>query len=164
MRNKENTRKILWLVLAVIWMLLIFWFSHQKASASSEISGSLTWRLAECVNHVLHLDWKEATLLQYAVEWEHPVRKAAHMTEYAVFSWILLGNSMQYPKLKGKEYCLAEAGAVLYAASDEFHQLFIEGRSGQVSDVCIDGIGALLGLLLACAVLTLIYKIRKRKR
>ena len=36
----------------------------------------------------------------------------------------------------------------LYACSDEFHQLFINGRSGQVSDVLLDTIGAGLGILM----------------
>ena len=36
----------------------------------------------------------------------------------------------------------------LYASSDEFHQLFVPGRSGQVTDIFIDMIGVVLGLLL----------------
>lgn len=144
--------RCLWILAAMVWMVLIFWFSNQKAETSSEISGSLTYRMAERVNDTLHLDWDEDTLVQYAKKWEHPVRKAAHMTEYAIFAWILFGNFILYPKTKEKKYRLAEAGAVCYAATDEFHQLFIEGRSGQITDVCIDGIGALLGLLLLWAV------------
>ncbi|WP_245575523.1 VanZ family protein [Alkalicoccus chagannorensis] len=35
---------------------------------------------------------------------------------------------------------------VVYAASDEYHQTFIPGRSGEVSDVVIDGIGAFVGI------------------
>lgn len=44
---------------------------------------------------------------------------------------------------------------VEYAALDEIHQLFVEGRSGQVTDVLIDSIGIFLGI---CFVL-IIYKI-----
>lgn len=35
---------------------------------------------------------------------------------------------------------------LLYSISDEFHQLFIVGRSGEVRDVLIDTIGALTGI------------------
>lgn len=39
--------------------------------------------------------------------------------------------------------------AVCYAATDETHQLFVPGRSGQVRDVLIDSVGAAIGVLLA---------------
>ncbi|UYJ41604.1 MAG: VanZ family protein [Lachnospiraceae bacterium] len=32
--------------------------------------------------------------------------------------------------------------AVLYACTDEYHQLFVPGRSGQLRDVMIDAVGA----------------------
>ena len=35
-----------------------------------------------------------------------------------------------------------------YAATDEFHQLFVPGRSGQVSDVILDSAGAATGVLI----------------
>lgn len=37
--------------------------------------------------------------------------------------------------------------AILYAASDEFHQSFVPGRGSGILDVGIDGLGALLGIL-----------------
>ena len=46
-----------------------------------------------------------------------------------------------------------------YAATDEFHQLFVAGRSGQIKDVLIDTIGACIGLL----VLYFMFKIWQKK-
>ena len=40
----------------------------------------------------------------------------------------------------------------LYAASDEIHQLFVPGRSGQLRDVFLDSAGVAAGILLAWAV------------
>lgn len=162
--KKIYKSRVLLFAAAVFWMILIFCFSNQRAEISSEISGSLTYRIAEFMSHALHLDWDGNTLVQYAREWEYPVRKAAHMTEYAIFAWILLGNFALYSKTSHKKYLLAEIGAILYASTDEFHQLFIEGRSGQFLDVCIDGMGALLGLLLAWAVISLWGKIVKNRK
>ena len=45
-------------------------------------------------------------------------------------------------------YLISFIICVLYASIDEFHQLFVPGRSGQVTDVLIDLIGVVLGLLL----------------
>lgn len=36
---------------------------------------------------------------------------------------------------------------ILYAISDEVHQLFVPGRGGQVRDVIIDSAGAIAGIL-----------------
>lgn len=162
MRITEHKRRYLWLAAAVIWMALIFHFSNQKAVKSSEISGSLTYRIAKGIDQAFCLDFDEDTLKQYAQALEHPVRKAAHMTEYAVLAWIFLGNCMQYPYFRRKCYIWAGMLAALYAATDEFHQLFIEGRSGELKDVAIDSTGALLGLLLAFIFHKLIKNKRKR--
>ncbi len=152
MHIKQNGRD-LWLAAAILWMALVFGFSHQKAAESSEISGSVTYRMAEGVNRVFGLGWEEEALTRYAQLLEHPVRKAAHMTEFAVLACILLGNCFQYTGLRKKAYLWAWLGTTAYAATDEFHQLFIEGRSGEFKDVCIDSLGACIGLLAArCAI------------
>ena len=51
----------------------------------------------------------------------------------------------------------------LYAASDEFHQMFTGERSPQVRDVCIDSSGAAVGCLLALVAMVLIVRKFARK-
>ena len=51
---------------------------------------------------------------------------------------------------------------VLYAISDEIHQLFIDGRTARFTDVLIDAAGALGGILLVLLIYTLI-KHKKHK-
>ena len=46
----------------------------------------------------------------------------------------------------------------VYAASDELHQLFVPGRSGELTDTMLDGLGVLLGVLLLSILLN-----RRRK-
>jgi len=43
---------------------------------------------------------------------------------------------------------LAFVICVLYAISDETHQIFVPGRSAQISDVLIDSVGAIVGILM----------------
>lgn len=165
MKKSGYKSRYLWLAAALLWMVVIFCFSSQKADESSEISGTLVYNIVESVNQAAHLDWKEEMILEYASALEHPVRKAAHMTEYAVFACILLGNCMQYPILQKRRFLWAELCAASYAATDEFHQLFVEGRSGEVKDVIIDSTGALLGLLFAWIVISIWNRLKiKRKR
>jgi VanZ family protein len=71
--------------------------------------------------------------------WDYLLRKAAHMTEYAilvVLLWRALGSELP-----------ALAASVVYAISDEIHQAFVRGRHGSPIDVGIDTVGMLIGLL-----------------
>ena len=88
------------------------------------------------------------------------IRKTAHFTEYAV-----LGASIVFA-LAGKVenirfwLVLPEVISVLYASTDEIHQYFVPGRYGTWSDVVIDGVGALTGIL----IFRKIYVSHKRKK
>lgn len=73
------------------------------------------------------------------------LRKLAHMTEYALLT-ILWAWALR--PLTGANVLAAAAIAVLYAASDEYHQSFVTGRHGAVSDVVIDAAGAALAVAL----------------
>lgn len=81
---KKQLYRIVTGILAVAWMCLIFSFSSQPATESSKVSGGLCHRLVERANDTLHLDMTEKQQLAMAEKIEYPVRKAAHMTEYAI--------------------------------------------------------------------------------
>ncbi|MDB6123342.1 MAG: putative rane protein [Pedosphaera sp.] len=84
------------------------------------------------------------------------IRKCAHLTEYAIFA-LLVWNAVRKPVWRDKRpWQWSEAVkvlwvAVLYAATDEFHQTFIPSREGCLRDVLIDSSGAVVGLLLLWA-------------
>ena len=72
--------------------------------------------------------------------WDEILRKAAHMTEYAVFGALLLrALRRELPAI---------ALGLLYAASDEVHQHFVRGRHPSPFDFAFDACGLALGLLL----------------
>lgn len=160
-REKEKGIKIIWLILAVFWMALIFRFSGQRAQVSGELSSSISYRLAERAEEWFSFGWGEEKLSHYANVWEHPLRKAAHMTEYAVLAVIFLGNFFQYRCTYRRRFLLAWISAACYAATDEFHQLFVEGRSGQIRDVCIDSAGAFFGLCAVYVIIELFSRLSK---
>ena len=72
--------------------------------------------------------------------WDLVLRKLAHAAEYAILGALLV-------RATGRG-SLAFTLVVLYAASDEFHQTFVEGRVGAVHDVAIDAVGAAIGIVL----------------
>ena len=75
------------------------------------------------------------------------VRKAAHMTEYAVLGGLLMGFLQSFGVSMPHLWRYSLMAGILYAASDELHQYFVPGRACQLRDVVIDGIGVGLGVI-----------------
>ena len=73
------------------------------------------------------------------------LRKLAHATEYALLT--LLWAWALRPVTRWN-VPIAAAIAVLYAASDEFHQTFVEGRHGATTDVLVDAVGVAIAIAL----------------
>lgn len=131
-------KKIKYFIPAILWMGLIFFFSSQNGTASDSNSYFLINLLGKIgINISSSIGLSVANFI---------VRKTAHVTEYFIlfmllyfgFKKIYLKNIIIYPAII----------TILYSISDEFHQLFIEGRSGRIKDVFIDSIGILIGLLI----------------
>jgi len=73
-----------------------------------------------------------------------------HLIEYACFAFLLSRALKAYsPKLiHSKRIFLVCVVAIIYAMSDEFHQMFVSGRVASFFDLFIDAIGSLTGGLL----------------
>jgi hypothetical protein len=77
------------------------------------------------------------------LDWDYVVKKAGHFIGYG-FLALAYFHMLRYDK---KQYWLAWTFAVLYAATDEFHQSFVSGRHSSIVDVFLfDGLGALFAL------------------
>ena len=132
----------------VIWMTVIFCLSGQVASKSASLSGSTVKIVIEHTQpgfRKLPVDQQNIVVTNY----QHLVRKSAHFLAYTLLGILTLSALFQHSITKGRRFAAALAICVLYACTDEIHQLFVAGRSGQVSDVCIDACGAFIGI---CAV------------
>ena len=147
-------------ILVIIWMVLIFSFSNQPADESSKVSGGLCHRLVCSVNDTFHLQLTDTQTEQIVECIEYPVRKAAHMTEYAILGLLSFAFYRSFPLRRSRWYAYALLTSSLYAVTDEFHQYFIPGRSAQFTDVCIDTAGAALGLLLLYLLLRILHTYR----
>ena len=150
-------RLILGIMLAG-WMVIIFLFSSQPAVESSEISGSISYRLVEDTDEIFNWGLTADQIGNIAGNIEYPIRKAAHMTEYAILGWLAFAFFGTFEMRQNIHYIAALVFCFCYASTDEFHQLFVPGRSGQFTDVCIDTAGAATGLLL----LAILIKIGRR--
>ena len=156
-------RKKIFLALLIVCMVLIFAFSSRPGDESAEDSSWVSMLVGELFVPGFD-EWSQAEQEAFAAGIDHPVRKTAHATEYAVLALLAAGAFID--RTTGIRAgivvpCLIAAG---YAATDEFHQLFVEGRSGQFSDVMIDTAGALAGMLMLASVRIMIRKRRENRR
>lgn len=118
-----------------MWILFIWSRSLEPAVESAQASGYAM----NLINGLLEK-------LSFGIDVsEHFIRKSAHFTEYTILG-LLVANALKVFSVK--EQLLGAFGCLLVAMCDESIQLFVEGRSGQVSDVWLDFAGALTGLLL----------------
>ena len=134
----KNKRLVLAWTLLILWMLFIFIMSSFNGVMSSNQSGSI----AVLIYNLFDIsDTEKVSFI---------VRKCAHVSEFFILG-ILVINLVSKYNVK-HIYLISFIICVLYASSDEFHQLFVPGRSGQVTDVLIDLIGVVLGLSIYCLI------------
>lgn len=152
-------------VMVVGMMALIFAFSAQDASRSSDLSGGLCGRIVRGVLTLLGAGADQEKTELWVGILETPVRKLAHFTEYALFSVIVCTHGLMHRLVSGKRPALFQTGreafrgflplfartvpfCILYAVSDEVHQYFVPGRSCRLFDVGVDSTGILFGAAL----------------
>ncbi|MBR2834984.1 MAG: VanZ family protein [Coriobacteriales bacterium] len=155
----------------------IFFMSAQPADESSVMSNSIFDIVVGIFIPDYNLLDADEQLIKKS-QLTHIIRKLAHFTEFAVLGVTILNllyqiakanlsgeqetgkhfESNRYIPLAGK-IPVAWLLATLYAATDEFHQLFVPGRGGLITDVCIDSAGVLTGVLITAAIIA--FKQRK---
>lgn len=86
--------------------------------------------------------------LESGLDQDFLLRKFAHIFEYFVLTLLIFQTVFKSKQNKKTALFLAAVFSLLYAISDEYHQTFVFGRSGNVTDVIIDSFGIFLAVLL----------------
>ena len=135
-------KKIIKGFIVILCMLSIFLFSTDNSSESTRKSNQVILGITNLFHKDLSNKEKKKIIDMFFV----PIRKMAHFGIYLVLgiSFICFLREFSIPVLK--LLLLSIFLTFLYACSDEVHQLFVPGRSGQVSDVLLDTIGASVGV------------------
>ena len=147
--NKKNINiMIINLILIIGWMMFIFYMSDQPASISSSQSGDFK----EMIINTPIIGTIVKPILTSQIG-EFLIRKSAHIFLYFVLS-ILVFNFIYKVKYRNNSNSLIKSILItliivfLYACTDEIHQLFISGRSGEFRDIMVDTCGGIIGLIL----------------
>lgn len=150
MNKKKIIIVISWL-LVIIWMGIIFWFSDMNTNESNSKSKNTITNVIESTvdtTNKLGITDKhpsEEKKQEVTNKLNEPLRKGMHASVYLVLA-ILLMNALIVSNAKlWLAIILSIIISFAYACSDEYHQTFVEGRSGKFTDVLIDTTGALVG-------------------
>ncbi len=152
--------RVLSIVLLVLWMALIFNFSHQNANASSNVSGQFIEAVAEKFYPNFE-DLTQEEKIQIVEGYQFIARKTAHIGIYAILGFFAFLSLISYVKLKFfTRFAWANVICFLYAASDEIHQNYVWGRSCELRDFLLDCFGVLIMILLCTVFVKIIPPLR----
>ena len=152
----HKRRTILSFILVIIWMIVIFTMS----SMTSEESNGKSKEVINTVVEQTNIENTEETVNMLNV----PVRKIAHASEYFILGLLIINliYSITNNKWKTIYYLISILICFLYACTDEYHQTFISGRTGQFIDVLIDTLGAILATIICILITKIIIKKEKQ--
>lgn len=135
-------------VFTALTAFMIFYLSAMSADDSSEVSGGL-------------LSWLNENLGKDFTDFF--IRKFAHGAEFCVLGFFCCGAFLF--QFGNKKICLLSPFfCILYAVSDEVHQLFVPGRACRFWDVLIDSGGIIIGSAVIYGIYMLIVRLKKSKK
>ncbi len=144
MRDRHRARLWIFGLLMVCVMLAIFCFSAQDGDESQRLSDGF---LASLLGRLL--DALLPRLTEKGMDFD--IRKYAHMTEFCalgVCCFLYVSERRRWAR-DLHAALLALGFSLLYAGTDELHQLFVPNRACRFADVLVDGVGILVGVTLA---------------
>ncbi len=148
--------KFIKLILIILCMMLIFSFSSDNADTSTKKSDSVIVRTCEVlIGRKLTSYEKE----KYIEKFVFIVRKGAHFSIYLILGLLIMSYFKEIYLVSNKGLFLTVIICFLYACSDEIHQLFVPGRSGEIRDVLIDTTGGVLGAYIYYFIFTIRRKL-----
>ena len=129
------------------------WFIFSNSLQIAEVSESSSGRVLGLMQGVLRRLGLPGAADRLTM---HIVRKLAHFSEYMLEGFLLMLCLRVYTRHFFKHVSWPILGGLLTALTDETIQLFVPGRSGQVTDIWIDFSGVMTGLLAGLILLGLV--------
>ncbi|MBQ3101233.1 MAG: VanZ family protein [Clostridia bacterium] len=150
-------------IAVILWMSFIFCMSAQPAPESKETSDGVS----RIILKILVRDFEELpeeTKEAMIENIQHFVRKSAHFCGYALLGILLLNAFSRHIENTASVLAISQLCGMTYAASDELHQRFVPGRSGEIKDIALDSAGVFCGIIFAVGLIYLIRRCKNRVR
>ena len=154
----DNERTSPWLIAArVVFTLALagcIWFIFSNSMAVAQVSSASSGRVLQLMQAALRRLGHPALAQRLTM---HFVRKLAHFCEYLLEGFLLMLCMRVYSRHPLRHITVPMLGGVLTALTDETIQLYSPGRSSQVTDVWLDSVGVLAGILAALVLMALLH-------
>lgn len=154
---KINILRAILILLLLGTLFSIFGFSSQNGEESGGLSKRVTEAVTKNVKSIQNLE--EDKKISALKRIESVIRKIAHFSIYTVVGLLLMGLMSTYQLKENNRISLSLIIGGIYASSDEIHQAFIPERTATITDVMIDSMGVLLGILSVLLAIKLIQKV-----
>lgn len=140
-------KRLILLVLIIIWAILIFGLSGQNGTESSGLS-----------RKIVEIFTKNQEIVDIV---EPYIRKVAHFSEYGLGGILFTLLFSTYNWKDRKIILISIIFGIWYASMDEIHQLLVDGRNGSIVDVYIDTLGFSTGV---CGIMAILKIIQLNKK
>ncbi len=130
----------------ILTCVMIFNFSSKKGNNSYEQSEVITKKVENIVTQITDKEPSNTTFENV----HYFIRKQGHFIEFAVLGILVFLLVRCYDFSLKKSLIIALSFVLFYAVTDEIHQLFVEGRTGRITDVFIDFFGSIIGVGIVC--------------
>lgn len=155
MKKKRVTVVIILISLVLLWILGIYKLSSMNTDnsngKSSGIIGIFIEDTLEVTNkYGITSSYPNEEKLERASQLLNaPLRKVMHASVYFVLAFLIIfvTNYLFHNKKYLLSAIIAIVLVIIFASFDEFHQTFVEGRTGAIKDVLIDTAGGITGIL-----------------
>ncbi len=141
-------KKNIYKILIILWMIIIFLFSNQPADDSTRLSNGVIEKTIGNIYKLTHKNIEKEKMEEIQEKYSHITRKTAHFTIYLILGLLVGLLLKEYNIDMNKMIVYGILICMIYAISDEIHQIFISGRSCELKDVLIDTFGSTIGLSL----------------
>ena len=152
----QNERLSPWVIVGrVVFTLALagcIWFIFSNSMAVAQVSSASSGRVLTLLQAALRRLGHPALAQRLTM---HIVRKMAHFCEYTLEGFLLMLCMRVYSRHPLRHITVPMLGGVLTALTDETIQLYSPGRSSQVTDVWLDSVGVLAGILAALVLMAL---------
>ena len=152
----QNERLSPWVIVGrVVFTLALagcIWFIFSNSMAVAQVSSASSGRVLQLMQVALRRLGHPALAQRLT---QHVVRKMAHFCEYLLEGFLLMLCMRVYSRHPLRHITVPMLGGVLTALTDETIQLYSPGRSSQVTDVWLDSVGVLAGILAALVLMAL---------
>ena len=163
--------KKLSLILCILWMGFIFYNSSESGLESNNKSKSIINQILYDndkdygVKNILIMSGGKSETTDYIGDESGNIayddyynaylqniniilRKGAHLFEFLILAILVAWVMVSYEITGRRAVVYVLFIVLLYAVSDEFHQLFVPGRTARVQDILIDFIGGIIGTVI----------------